>query len=221
MAKDKSKIAGQVKQIIEDTSVIDANTNNDTIRIWENYRDQAMLWRGIALLQIAVTFICVIAAVFFYLNRNITLNVPSKPLPGYYPANEVPESEYIDVATNFVNLISTYQYRTAERQFLFASEHLVDPFLSKFQQEMLKTELKLIQQTQRTQLLMIEQDDTKVKKLANNQVQVVFIAFRTKSIAGKEYETQEMKYTVNLTTVPRNKFNPYGVMINDVEIEKA
>lgn len=52
----KIKLGKQVKQIIDDTSFREGRGDNDTVRLWENYREQALLWRGLALLQMLVTF---------------------------------------------------------------------------------------------------------------------------------------------------------------------
>ncbi len=220
MNKPSQKIQKQVKQIIDDTSFREARTENDTVRVWENYREQALLWRGLALLQILVTSIAIIAAIFFYSNQEINLNVPAKPLPGYYPAGEIPQTEFISVANDFVNLISTYQYKIAARQFNEASNYLVEPMLSRFETDMLNTELNLIVQTQRTQLYFPNNEKTIFQAIDQNNVSVTFIGEQVRFIAGREYEGQEIKHTVYLTTVPRNKFNPYGIVVTNLELSK-
>jgi hypothetical protein len=218
--KPSQKIQKQVKQIMNDTSFREARSDQDTVRVWENYREQALLWRGLALLQILVTFISIIAAIFFYVNRQINLNVPAKPLPGYYPAGEIPQSEFISVATDFVNLIGTYQHRIAERQFTEASKFLVEPILSKFETDIIKTELNLVVQTLRTQMFFVNPTRTAFRAIDQKNVAVDLIGDRIKTIAGKEYDSQIIKYTVYLTTVPRNTFNPYGIVIYNLELAK-
>jgi hypothetical protein len=49
----KIKQAGQiVKERVNDTQLSAGRSQNDTIRLWENYKDQALMWRSLALLQI-------------------------------------------------------------------------------------------------------------------------------------------------------------------------
>ncbi len=221
MNKPSQKIQKQVKQIINDTSFREARTENDTVRVWENYREQALLWRGLALLQILVTFVSIVSAIFFYSNQQVNLNVPAKPLPGYYPAGEIPQSEFISVANEFVNLISTYQYKIAGRQFSEASKYLIEPMLGRFELEMLKTELNLITQTQRTQIYFADVEKTVFEAIDESNVRVTFVGEQVRFIAGQEYEGQEIKHTVYLTTVPRNIFNPYGIVVSNLELSTS
>src|SRR5690606_19183921 len=109
----------------------------DTIRLWENYRDQALLWRAIALLQIPSTLILTIFAFYLWGSTEITLNVPAKPLPGLYSAFEIPDAEFFNVATSYVNLVATYQPAVARRQFVKAREMLKEPMLEIFDREMM------------------------------------------------------------------------------------
>lgn len=217
----KIKLGKQVKQIIDDTSFREGRGDNDTVRLWENYREQALLWRGLALLQMLVTFTALVFAIYFYSNQEIKLNVPPKPLPGYYTAGEVQESEFINVATEFVNLIASYQYKVAERQFQNAANYLVEPILGKFEDEMLKTELSLVNQTQRTQLFFIDTSRTKIERIDNQTVNVSLIGERTRTVAGQHsYLPQIIQYTVSMTTVPKNVFNEYGIVISNLEVVK-
>src|SRR5690606_41834731 len=67
---------------------IDGRSEADTIRLWENYREQALMWRALALLQIPATFIALVFALWIWNTRSITLEVPAKPLPGRYLAKD-------------------------------------------------------------------------------------------------------------------------------------
>lgn len=216
-----AKLSKHAKQLIKDTKVRETKKSNDTLRLWESYREQALLWRGIALLQIVVTFTSIIAALVFYNNQEIKLNVPAKPLPGYYTPADVPESEYISVANEFSNLIYSYQFKNADRQFLEASKYLIEPMLSQFEKEMLGTELNVIKQSQRTQLYFTYPDRTTFERLDSKEVKVSLVGERLKTLAGEELPMQVVKLNITMTTIPRNAYNEFGIVVKSVELVKV
>lgn len=204
--------AGKLKEVVNKADVIDARSTSDTIRLWENYREQATLWRAIALLQIPATLIAVIFALTMWLTRSITLNVPAKPLPGIYTAEEIPDSEFIDVSTDFVNLIATYQPFVARRNFMESRKMLVEPMLSKFDIDMLGSELKAIENTARTQVFIVDPSKTQLKR-DGRYVTVTFVGDRQKIIAGRELPIVDTSFEITMTTIPHNTFNKYGIVI--------
>lgn len=208
------------KEIINDSRVIDSRGENDTLRLWENYRDQALLWRALALLQIPATLILVIFAFYLWGSQEITLNVPRNPLPGLYAAQEIPDTEFIDVATNFINLIATYQPAVARRQFQKAREILKEPMLEIFDREMIGTELKAIENTNRTQLFFVDPTKTSIER-RDNHVFVTTIGDRLKIVAGKQLPVVLTKFQVSMTTIPRNDLNPYGIVVDNVTFENV
>ena len=205
-----------VAKIINQASVVESKQSGDTLRLWESFREQAHLWRAIALLQVPTTFIAIIFALMIWNTRSITLNVPAKPLPGMYLAQDVPDSEFIDQTTTYINLIATYQPATARRQFAEARKMLMEPILSQFDIEMFGTELKAIESTNRTQIVFIDPTKTRVERQQNHEVKVYMTGERMKMIAGKELEPQITEFSVTLKTIPRNPLNPYGIMIVNV-----
>lgn len=210
-----SKAAAKTSELVQQTKVLDAKRESDTIRLWEGYRDQALLWRALALLQIPATLISALLAMIFFYNQKIILNVPSKPLPGKYSADEIMDVEFKDAATSFINLIATYQPAVARRQFLKAREMITEPLLSNFDNEMIGGELKMIENTKRTQLYFV--DPSKMELIRDgNRVHVSMVGDRLKIVAGKELPTLITKYTLTMSTVPRNEINPYGIVIENV-----
>ena len=117
MGKTNLKVANTAAKVIRDSRFREAKSDNDTVRLWENYREQALLWRAIALLQMPAMCAARLLSTYIWYNREVTLNVPAKPLPGYYSAYEIPDSEFLSVATEFVNLIASYQPKSARKQF--------------------------------------------------------------------------------------------------------
>jgi hypothetical protein len=56
---------------------------SDTIRLWEGYREQAFLWRAIALFQIPATALSILAAIIMYFFSDTIIEVPATPQPGF------------------------------------------------------------------------------------------------------------------------------------------
>jgi hypothetical protein len=214
MAKVKL-VTQQVRERVADTTLAAARQGGDTIRLWENYKDQALLWRSVALLQIPATFIAITFALITYTTREITLSVPSKPVPGTYAAQDIPDSEYINAANAYINLIATYQPVTARRQFETARAMLKEPLLSKFNEEMMASELPAIENSSRTQVFFSDPLKTKVTR-SGTEVEVAIVGDRWKVIAGSELPTVSSRFRVRMTTIPRNQINPYGIVISSV-----
>jgi hypothetical protein len=210
----------KVRDLVSATKINDGIGDSDTIKLWESYRDQALLWRAIALLQVPVTMIALIVGIVAYVNREITLNVPARPLPGQHAAQDIPDSEFIDSAQNFVNLIATYQPLVVRRQFNRAAEMTVAPLLPRFQKEYLMDEVQVVETTARAQMFFVDPVKTTVER-QGPQVLVTFIGERIKSISGRQLEPVETKFQVGLITIPRTDLNPYGIVIKDLAIENT
>lgn len=213
--------AEKVKKITDGTLIKDSRGETDTVKLWENYREQAAMWRAIALFQMPTTFLLVIFSLVLWTGRSTTLNVPAKPLPGRYLAKEIPDTEFIEYATTFVNLIATYQPAVGRRQFEQARSMLKEPMLSRFDQEMMQIELKAIETTSRTQIFFIDPIKTKVTRLNEKEITVEFEGERQKIVAGKELPTTQARYAITLTTVPRQTVNPYGIVITNAIYEQV
>jgi hypothetical protein len=205
--------AAAVRKILRNSEVVDTARDSDTIRLWENYRDQALLWRSIALIQVPSTVIALLFAVFMYLGSNPVINVPQRPLPGVYKASEIPDPIFIEAATEFINLIATYQPAVARRQFNKAREFLQEPFLSKFETELIAEELKAIESTARTQLFFADPTKETLVERSGPDVRVSIVGDRLKIVAGKQLPMQQTLYQIIMTTVPKNALNPYGIVI--------
>lgn len=215
----KQQAAQKIKQVIDKTKVFEGRGQNDTVRLWENYREQAMLWRALALFQMPSTFLLIIFSVLLWATRTITLEVPAKPLPGSYIAKEIPDTEFVEQATEFINLIATYQPSVARRQFDLARGLVREPMLDRFDKEMMNIELKAIEGTDRTQVYFIDPTLTALERNGDNQARVTFVGDRLKIVAGKELPMIKTKFSVTMTTVPRHRLNPYGIVVVDLTFE--
>lgn len=201
-----------------DLSFVDSKNEADTIRLWENYREQALMWRALSLLQIPATLIAIVFAFWVWSTRSVTLNVPARPLPGVYQAEEIPNEQFIEAATSLINLIATYQPAVARRQFDRARSMLKEPLLSRFDSEMVGLELRAIEGSFRTQIFFVDPSRTKVER-RRGEVVVTLIGERLKMIAGREMPTVKTKFEVTLSTLPRNDINPYGIVVTNIHVE--
>lgn len=211
----KVKVADTIKEKVADTNLQVGRDKSDTIRLWENYKDQSLMWRSLSLIQFPTTLIAIAFAIVMWSTREITLTVPSKPMPGIYAAQDIPDNEFVNVAMDYVNLIATYQPRTARRQFEAAEAMLKEPLLTKFREEMINSELGAIEHSARTQVFFVDPLKTSVSRRGND-VTVSISGERWKVIAGAELPVVTSRFRVTLTTVPRNKLNPYGIVITSV-----
>ena len=194
----------------------------DTLRLWESYRDQAHFWRALTLLQIPVSLLCLTIALVLYFTRITVLDVPEKPQPGHYSVEKLPDSDFIGVATEVVNLISSYQPATAPQQFSTARKFLWEPALSVFEDKMIKGDLDAIRETQRSQMFFIDPGQIKVERRPEYQKVIVHLpGTRQKLIGEKMLPADKLIYHATMTTIPRNVHNPYGIVIIGLELEKV
>jgi hypothetical protein len=209
----------KIKSLAKGTSIKDLKGETDTVKLWEAYKEQAALWRALALFQMPATFCLVVFSLLLWVGRSTTLNVPAKPLPGIYLAKEVPDTEFIEYATNFINLIATYQPAVARRQYKQAREMLIEPMLNRFDREMMEIELKAIETTSRTQMFFIDPVEIKSDRVSEREIRVRFVGERQKIVAGKELPSNKAVYLISMTTVPRQTVNPYGIVITNAIYE--
>ena len=213
-------VSNKAENLIKDTKFNESRRESDTIRLWESYRDQALLWRALALLQIVATATCAILSIMLYYNRETIINVPPKPLPGKYSVDEIIDAEFQEVATSFVNLIASYQPAIARRQYAKAREMLGEPLLTDFDKDMMGAELRAIENTKRTQLYFVDPAKTQLIR-EGNAVKVSMVGDRVKFVAGKELPALITRYTITMVTIPRNDINPYGIIVTNVMNENV
>jgi hypothetical protein len=210
--------APNVRDVVADTRLNATRSESDTIRLWENYKDQALLWRSLTLIQFPATFAALLFATVMWSTRVVNLTVPSKPEPGIHVAQDIPDTEFINAANTYVNLVATYQPLTARNQFNVARSMLKEPVYSKFNEEMMGAELGAIESTSRTQVFFTDPLRTKVKR-NGNEVSVTLVGERWKVIAGSPLPTITSRFTITMSTIPRNPLNPYGIVITGVSFK--
>jgi hypothetical protein len=207
-----------VSKIVDQGRIQEVRGTSDTVKIWEGYRDQALMWRALVLLQFPITMGAIILAVLIWQGRITHVHVPQKPAPGIYHPSDIPDVMFVEHSTEFVNLIASYTPAVARRQFTAARERLLEPLLSKFSQEILGDELKTIESTNRSQLFFI--DPTKTRLARNeNGVEVVFVGERLKTVSDRNLPAVISQYVITMKTIPRNEINQYGIIITNITFE--
>ena len=178
------------------------------------------MWRALALLQMPATALAVLAALVMYFFADTIVEVPERPQPGIYSVKRLPDSEFINAASQVVNLINSYQPETARAQFIEARRYLWEPALSEFQNTMMRSDLKTIEETYRSQLFFINNRFVKVERYPENDYVVVRLpGIRYKIIGNKQLNPDRVIYYVRMTTIPNNVHNPYGIVIDNIRVE--
>ena len=207
-----------------DIDRVSGRAGSDTIRLWEGYKESAYLWRAIALLQFPVTFLSILAALIMYFFADTIIEVPQVPQPGYYSVSELPDSAFVDVAQEVVNLIATYQPDNIKNNWMVARNFLWEPALSAVQ-HFINTELPKFQETRISQLFMIIPNLTRVDR-RDQTVTVSLKGKRIKYVAGQLQELggsngDELVYNVQMVTIPRNITNEYGIVVTRIWVENG
>lgn len=215
----KMKMAAQnMKEVVAETRLSATRSESDTIRLWENYKDQALMWRSLSLIQFPATMAAIIFAFVMWATREINLTVPSKPEPGVHAAQDIPDTEFINAANTFVNLIATYQPGTARNQFTVARSMVKEPLYTAFSTSMMDGELGAIESSARTQVFFVDPLRTTVKRDGNDVI-ITMVGERWKVITGTVLPTVTSRFVITLSTIPRNPLNPYGIVITNMDFK--
>lgn len=216
------KEALSLKRDLKQLERVGGRAGTDTIRLWEGYKEQAYLWRALALLQMPATALSIAAALVMYFFADTMIEVPERPQPGYYSVKQLPDSQFINAATSVVNLMATYQPGVARRQFKTARKYLWEPALTEFEETMMGSELRTIEETKRSQMFFINPRLIKVERYPEIDKVVVRIpGVRLKLIGNKPLPADQMVYYVKMTTIPRNVHNEYGIVVVDIRLRRA
>ena len=191
----------------------------DTVKLWESFREEANLWRGIALIFLPVTALALLAATIMYLTADTEIEVPQRRPPHVFQVTQLPDKYFIDEARDIVNLIASFTPEKAKAQFQVAKQHLWEPALTQFEKEIMVDEMKTILDTRRTQLFLIVPEQIRVYRDSEPDKVIVRVpGVRQKLIGNQPLPTDEVVYYVKLTTIPRNLFNEYGIVAVDIRL---
>ncbi len=147
----------------------------------------------------------------------------AKPSHAAYadPAAHIPDAEFVRFAENFVQLIATYGPERAEQQFRAAAPMLAGKARESFDRTMLKTELRSITDTKRTQSVALDPTGASVARISgadgSTKVMVVLQGIRHKRIGAKRIPDTAVTYAVQLAF---DTGRTPGIVIEDVQMQR-
>jgi hypothetical protein len=186
----------------------------------------------LSLIQAPATLVAVLTAITLYLTTNIIVHVDPKPSPGYYLTEQVPDKEFVLYAVEFANLISTFNAKTAESQFEYASKFLGAQFYHSFRDKYLSkadlnSEVNLAKKLEKTQVFFIDKYFIRVRRIPEknpieNRVEVRLYGNFTKWVQNnaKLVTNNEAALYVEMQTAPNNVFNPNGIVITNFRYQE-
>lgn len=192
----------------------------NTIDLWEAHREQASLWRILAILVLPATLLSLGIMFLVWFAGDIRVEIPPKPEVPYYKVDQVPDKEFIAIASQVTSLLSSYRAYEARRQFEYARQFLWEPALKQFTLQWLGQELPLIEQTQRSQVFYASPHQIKIER-EKNFVWVRYPGTRQKFLGNELNSKDEIIWWFRMTTIPRNIHNNYGIVINDIKVERS
>lgn len=211
-------MARNLEKQIAALDTVEGRAGSDTIRLWEGYKEQAFLWRTIALVQIPTTGLAILAALVMFFFADTVIEVPPKPHPGYYSVKELPDSAFTNVAQEVVNLLASYQPDRIDLQYHTARKYLWEPALSQVQKFM-NDEIPTVKNLRRSQLFLIIPGLTRVQRdTENDLVEVSLFGTRHKLLAASPIESDDLVYEVQMKTIPRNVSNEYGIVVTGIKL---
>lgn len=215
---------GNLNKFKDDTDnleQIEGRSGADTIRLWERFREQAIIWKFIALAQIPATFLAIIGFVVVFITADISIEPPENPQPGMYSVKHLPDSEFRKTAAEVINLIATYQPGNVFNQFNRAREYLWEPALSEFEEIMMKQEHMTIKNTHRSQVFIINDDLVRVQRFPARDIVVVRLPGTLQALIGngRALESKEIVYYIKMTTIPRSAYNESGIVVIDLRMK--
>lgn len=197
--------------------VFDGRQADDTVRVWERYKASAHMWRFLALIQIPLACVAMFTMLTMYFSGDTIVQVPERPQPGQYSVKRLPDSEFVNVAIELANLTTTYTPVTAEKQFKAARKLLWEPALSQFEKDKVEVELRQIQESSRTQIFLVDQKQIKVERQPDLDFVVVRLAgIKTTIVGSRPLPEAGMNVYVRMTTVPKNPYNEFGIVVTDL-----
>lgn len=191
----------------------------DTIRLWDSYRELAILWRAVTLIQMPIAAVALTLAIFFFVTADVVVEVPHRPDPGRYSVNKLPDSEFISVAVQFLNLVYTYQPYTAKKQFLNgARRYLWEPALTRFQEEHAEQELPAIKELSRSQIFYINSRQMRVMRTGNHVV-IYVPGTRHRLVGDTPLPPEDVAWWIKMKTIPHSIGNEFNIAIIDLRLE--
>lgn len=189
----------------------------DTIRLWDGYKEQMFLWRALAILSLPATLLAIALAVTMFYAAKVTVVVPPKPEPSRIELSQIPNEEFVRLASKVAVLLTSYRTHEARPQFAMVRQYLWEPALTPYEREWMKKELEVVESTSRSQVFFLSPRQVKVIR-KDDHVVVRVPGTREKEVGGVK-SSDEVVWWFRMRTVPRNMFNENGIVINNLKVE--
>ena len=207
------------------------NSRKEVKRMADEAESSCHFWRLLAVGQGVACCAIVTFGLLTFWARQVYFDVPATLIADRYPVQQLPDIEFKRVAMEYANLVSTYQFMSAQPQFESAQKLLVEPMHSRFATEILGRELHAIRETHRTQIFYLDQEATEVERFEDDTVRVHVWGNRLRLVYGldnsKAKHVSEVRlpdrdilYVVDLKVIPdvdEPTENDYGIVITNVD----
>jgi hypothetical protein len=182
----------------------------------KSYRKQETLWRILALIQIPVTAAAIFAALIMYVRADTIMQVPEPPPLGSSDFQQLSDPQFVNVATQFVNLAYTYQPAIAREQFEAARKLLSGAALQQFDQQF-DAELKTIEKSGRSQLFLVEPRQIDAERSENKNIVIVRLpGLQQQFVSQRALPPEEIVYYLDMTTADEAFPGSYGITVTDI-----
>jgi hypothetical protein len=128
----------------------------------------------------------------------------------------LPDTAFINVAQNIVNLLATYQPERIEEHYALARRFLWEPALTSIR-DFMRVEIPKIKTTRKSQIFYVNPRLTQVQRYADYTT-VSLRGTRHKFIGKTHLEPDVLIYQVQMTTIPRNVSNEYGIVVTGITV---
>jgi hypothetical protein len=197
---------------------VNETLTSDRLRVLNTARDHAHFWRALALVQFPSLIIAIFGAVTMFFFAKTSIEITEKPQPAQFSVSQLPDSEFLYIAKEVVNRISSFQPITARIQFKNVRRYLWEPALSTFEEFIINKELKVIEDTGRSQMFFPVEELIRVEREADSEKVVVRIpGLKQKLIGMTPVPVEELAYFITMTTIPNNVINRRGVVVTKIE----
>ena len=189
-----------------------AAKEEELLRMVDRYKVQGHFWRFLSLLQFPIILFLTLYFITRYLGADTLVKVSEPPIPGEVPQDKIPDKEYINTATNIINLIGSYQPTTARDQFETASDFFLDSALASFEETQMNSELITAEESDISQRLDVY--SSRIVREAKGNAQVCLSGVRQKIVDRSPLPQQDVTYCFSFIVDEPFEGSPFGLAVN-------
>lgn len=147
---------------------------------------------------------------------------PTIPQPNPTAETAVTDQDYVDVATDAVELLATFDSASAEPKFRRLQTMMTGPAKASLMDSLLTGELPVIQSTRRVQKFILNKEKTAIEHFPDlNDTVVRLSGTRSQWIELKPQPPEELTYHVNLEAEPAESGKKPRIFVKDIKVRAA